>query len=607
MIDMFKNKLNILLIGLLFLSGMAVSVIASETIDPTYIGVGARSLGMGRAFTAISNDGSSMFTNPAGLDLVKGIKVISMNGNLMNEVPYVTLGVSNSILNGTLGIGYTGVSFTGIKETNLVGITPEATGNLGGLTDSVLTLSYATDFKKMPIINLLKGSFFENSKIGVSAKYINQGFSGSSSFEAGNASGFDADLGFISSIDNSTSLGVMIKNILPGNTLKADELPMLITVGGSKTFFDYNLLTDLDLEFSKGVLLHLGGEWTPVKFLRIRAGLDQLLFAGTSVTNYTAGVGIRYNDLSFDYAYHTYADLADLGTHYFSISYEKPHEKGKEGPFIEILAPKDKTILYDKNIIVRVNILSHDVEKIAVNGKEVNVLNLKATDISIPLNIGKNTVNVVSFDKKGNILSKNKIRVLCLATFKDLNKDYWTKLPIEQLATLGLLADERQGENFNADKIVKRSEFIAMFLKVKGAEVLDFKDLDDSYLDTPSNYWAKNYIETSTQKGFVVGYPDKTFKPENKINFAEGLTFLARYENLNSKETTVSPYKGISPKYWASGQIAATKKAGFLTYVKDDFFDPRKKLTKGETVWLISRTKDASEKINDLMDFEKGY
>src|SRR3989339_1128611 len=138
MIYIFRSKFNTILISVLVLFAMTMSVIASETIDPTNIGVGARALGMGKAFTAISDDGASMFTNPAGLDLVKDLKVISMSGNLMNEVPYVTFGISNSILNGTLGLGYTGLSFAGITETTLVGITPEATGNQGNLADSVI-------------------------------------------------------------------------------------------------------------------------------------------------------------------------------------------------------------------------------------------------------------------------------------------------------------------------------------------------------------------------------------------------------------------------------------------------------------------------------------
>ena len=64
-------------------------------------------------------------------------------------------------------------------------------------------------------------------------------------------------------------------------------------------------------------LLHLGAEWNPMKYLFVRGGLDQ----NASGFNLALGLGTKYRGFSFDYAYHTYAELSEFTTHYFSLGY----------------------------------------------------------------------------------------------------------------------------------------------------------------------------------------------------------------------------------------------------------------------------------------------
>lgn len=304
------RSLSSILIAVVVLSGMAF---ASQVLDPTDIGVGARPLGLGKAFTAIANDGSAIFTNPAGLAQSNSLKVISMSGNLMSEVPYTMVGVSYPVLNGSIGIGYVGLGITGINETTLVNGTPEITGNQGSFNNSAINISYA-----QPIQNV---SIFKDPKVGATLKLISQGFSGTASFDAGKGSGFDVDLGAIASIGEDMTAGLTVKNIIPGNNFKSDEIPMVVQGGVTKTFSKYNLLTALDAEYNRTILFHAGAEWNPVQMVKVRLGFDQKPSAGSTLTNLAAGLGLSFKGFTFDYAYHTYAELAEFTTHYFSIGF----------------------------------------------------------------------------------------------------------------------------------------------------------------------------------------------------------------------------------------------------------------------------------------------
>jgi len=65
----------------------------------------------------------------------------------------------------------------------------------------------------------------------------------------------------------------------------------------------------------------VGCEWKPIEFISLRGGIDQSPSGGEVVTNTATGVGINIKGFTFDYAYHTYAELVEFSTHYFSIGY----------------------------------------------------------------------------------------------------------------------------------------------------------------------------------------------------------------------------------------------------------------------------------------------
>ena len=129
-------KGKVCLCMMLILGMIIAPSLAAESYDPTEIGVGARVLGMGRAYTGVADDGSAMFTNPAGMGLSNNFQLISMNGNLMSEVPYNMAGLNLPFYGGNVGIGYVGSSLSGISETTLVNGTPEMTGNSGSFANN---------------------------------------------------------------------------------------------------------------------------------------------------------------------------------------------------------------------------------------------------------------------------------------------------------------------------------------------------------------------------------------------------------------------------------------------------------------------------------------
>ena len=126
-------------------SGASAAVFAN---DPTQLSVGARELGMGRAFIGLADDPSAVFYNPGGLGLMNDWQVSSMSGKYVNTFDYLQLSAVYPTELGTFGIGYAGSSLAfdfPSSEVIIIGgetrIIP--TGEVSGsYSNAALLLSY---------------------------------------------------------------------------------------------------------------------------------------------------------------------------------------------------------------------------------------------------------------------------------------------------------------------------------------------------------------------------------------------------------------------------------------------------------------------------------
>lgn len=75
------------------------------------------------------------------------------------------------------------------------------------------------------------------------------------------------------------------------------------------------------------------------------------------------------------------------------------------------------------------------------------------------------------------------------------------------------------------------------------------------------NHWGKSYIEALVEKGAITGYPDGTFKPDNKISFAE---FLKIAVSAVVDKEELKEVKG-SELHWVTGIYDLAIKKGIIT------------------------------------------
>ena len=107
----------------------------------------------------------------------------------------------------------------------------------------------------------------------------------------------------------------------------------------------------------------------------------------------------------------------------------------------------------------------------------------------------------------------------------------------------------------------------------------------NAYSDIKSGDWYNNAISTLSNAGIVSGYPDGTFRPNAPITRAEMSKIIALFAKLDKTTDRFSDIAG----HWAEAYIKLAAGNGWIEGYPDGSFRPNQSITRAETVTMINR------------------
>lgn len=115
-------------------------------------------------------------------------------------------------------------------------------------------------------------------------------------------------------------------------------------------------------------------------------------------------------------------------------------------------------------------------------------------------------------------------------TFSDI-QNHWARPFIEPLLRRSVVT----GQNgvFRPDNSITRAEYAAIITKAF-TKIPKRRSLTP-FVDVPANYWAFSAIQTAFETGFLNGFPDNRFRPDNRISRLEVLLSLVAGLDIASK------------------------------------------------------------------------
>ncbi len=113
-------------------------------------------------------------------------------------------------------------------------------------------------------------------------------------------------------------------------------------------------------------------------------------------------------------------------------------------------------------------------------------------------------------------------------------------------------------------------------------------------------HWAKEEISYMLDKGYLTGYPDGTFRPENNVSKAE---FYRIINNLMGyTEKAEFGFKDVKSEDWFYNDVAKGIKMGYL--IDAEFLNPRDFITREEVARIIGVTFKLSENVESTTYFK---
>lgn len=299
------------------------------------LGMGARPIAMGGAYSAVADDASAVYWNPAGLVRSEGASFMFMHASYLSGISFDYFSFASSKGDSAFG------GSLGYLDAGSIDRTDTSGNPLGSYQprDYYGTLSYASDLE---VVGAQKGRF----SAGVSAKFL----SSTITKKAGTVA-FDAGLtGKVELYGVPLRLGFVAQNVGPGLKYEKerDPLPTTYKLGGAFNVSG-NLLFSAELAAPRGnaPYLSLGTEHAAYSSdnisVLLRAGMNTLTLSDISGLNgISAGLGLAFSRMSVDYAVTLFGELGM--THRLSMtlkfagSQAKPSSKqaGKHGRFKHI-------------------------------------------------------------------------------------------------------------------------------------------------------------------------------------------------------------------------------------------------------------------------------
>ncbi|NLC07931.1 MAG: S-layer homology domain-containing protein, partial [Syntrophomonadaceae bacterium] len=155
---------------------------------------------------------------------------------------------------------------------------------------------------------------------------------------------------------------------------------------------------------------------------------------------------------------------------------------------------------------------------------------------------------------------------------------------INYLAQRGLITGYPDG-TYHPWEPVTRAQ--AAFITVKALGLTLPAVAANGFYDVPTDHWAYSAVMTVAMAGYLTGYPDGTFRPDQYISRAEAAALAVRLSTAPVSPTSPPELKDVPAEHWAANQIQAALAAGSLTLRGNSRFEPEAPLNRGELARVI--------------------
>lgn len=181
------------------------------------------------------------------------------------------------------------------------------------------------------------------------------------------------------------------------------------------------------------------------------------------------------------------------------------------------------------------------------------------------------------------------------AVFTDFLASDWFYEAIEKAVGYGIFSGKGNGK-FEPNTEITRSEFVMALANLDGADLSTYTE-NSPFTDVQSySNTMHRAILWAYENGYISGFEDGTFRPNEVITREQMCAILANYARIAPNDDTAEFVDDSSISNWAKNAVYACRDHGLISGVGGNKFDPKSTATRAQACVV---TGGLYEKIGD--------
>ena len=149
-------------------------------------------------------------------------------------------------------------------------------------------------------------------------------------------------------------------------------------------------------------------------------------------------------------------------------------------------------------------------------------------------------------------------------------------------------------------KNITRGEVATIFFRLLTDESRKaYWSQQNSYSDVNAFSWYNNAISTLSNAGIISGYPDGTFRPDAPISRAEFATIAARFSK--TVYNGGNSFSDVDESHWAFCYISLAEYLGWIIGYPDGTFRPDQTISRAEAMTLVNRVLEREVETENML------
>ena len=146
---------------------------------------------------------------------------------------------------------------------------------------------------------------------------------------------------------------------------------------------------------------------------------------------------------------------------------------------------------------------------------------------------------------------------------------------------------------------ITRAEVATIFYRLLTDESREaYRTTDHDFTDVSADAWYAEPVATLAGAGLLAGYEDGSFRPDAPITRAEYAAIATRFDELAAAESNFTDISG----HWAEAAINAAYGAGWVGGYEDGTFRPDQNISRAEAMALINRVLERAVDSEGMLD-----